>query len=524
MSVRGLVEGMVAAVVLLDEGGTVVASSAAARRMLGDALDGRPLADVALQPEALSAQVRQWASSSNAAPGTFALARDGVVVRGDGRRLMPPEPYQVLVELRLRDEATKEFAALKRSLEELREEMRRRRTLEVRNGRLLLEQEAALKRARRLAKAKDELFSAVSHELRTPLNAIAGWAQLLATPRGPELLHQGVEVIRRNCEQQRSLIDDLVDVSRLESGAMQLRLAPIDVHQITQRAVDQLAHAAATAGVTVTLHKAGPPTPVVADPERLQQVVWNLLSNAIKFTPEGGSVQVEVRREPESVWILVTDTGRGMQPDHAANVFDPFWRGNSASDGLGLGLALVHQLVTLHGGIVTAHSDGEGKGCRFTVRLPDEAAPLTPAAPSDPKVDNRGPRLIGCRVLLVEDHDDARELLAHLLRGEGARVEVAAGVDSGLRHLGRQPYDILVSDLRLVEHGLRSDGCEMLRTLRASDGPNRDVPAIALTAYGGDAERRRTAEAGFARHLVKPVDADVLVQAIMRVLGVSSSA
>lgn len=526
MSVEeALVEGLHEGVVLLELDGTIRAMSSTARALLGLESGYRGhLTSLVAEPTAVASQLSVWATGDAALPAVLTPSATGVALRVDGRRLPGTEPPLLVLRLERRDEAARDFSALRGSLEQLREEMRHRRTLELRNERLLVEQRAATARAERLNQAKGEFLRAVSHELRTPLNAISGWAQLLARPAGAESLARGVEVIQRNCEVQRRLIDDLVDLSRLASGELQLALEQVELMPVVQQAVASLASEAEAAGVDVVAGaEQGVGPMLVADPERLRQVVWNLLSNAIKYTPHGGSVRVHVSCQPGTVVLRVVDTGRGMEPGMAAKVFDPFWQATGRTEGLGMGLALVRQLVELHGGQVAAHSDGPGRGCAFTVRLPEEATAVVEVPTTDRRVSPlHGPRLIGARVLLVEDHDDSRELLARLLEGEAAEVTVCADATCALQHLGRVPFDLVVSDVRLVSQGDQAaelDGCELIEALRRSPGINQQVPAIALTAFGSEADRARTLASGFQQHVLKPVDAAVLVRAAQDLLG-----
>ena len=522
---EALVEGLHEGVVLLEQDGTIRAMSSTARALLGLEAGYRGhLTSLVAEPTAVATQLSLWATCDAALPAVLTPSATGVALRVDGRRLKGAEPALLVLRLERRDEAARDFSALRGSLEQLKEEMRHRRTLELRNQRLLVEQRAATARAERLNQAKDEFLRAVSHELRTPLNAISGWAQLLARPAGAESLARGMEVIQRNCEVQRRLIDDLVDLSRLASGELQLALERVELMPVVQQAVASLASEAEAGGIEVVAEaEEGAPLLLVADPERLRQVVWNLLSNAIKYTPPGGSVRVQASCEPATVVLRVVDTGRGMEPGMAARAFDPFWQATGRTEGLGMGLALVRQLVALHGGQVAAHSEGLGKGCVVTVRLPDEATAVVELPTTDRRISPlHGPRLIGARVLLVEDHDDSRELLARLLESEAAEVTACADATAALQQLGRVPFDLVVSDVLLVSQGDQAaemDGCELMQELRRSPGINQQVPAIALTAFGADTDRARTRAAGFQLHVLKPVDAAALVRAAQDLLG-----
>lgn len=371
-------------------------------------------------------------------------------------------------------------------------------------------------------RVKDEFLSTVSHELRTPLNAILGWTWLLDNGKlDAEGRSRAVATIERNARSQSQIIDDLLDVSRIITGKLRLQVESVDLGQIIDAALDSIRPAADAKEIAIERRLDPAAAQAKGDPQRLQQIVWNLLSNAVKFTPRGGGVEVSLGRWDSQIEIGVSDTGIGIRPDFLGHVFDRFRQADSSSTrahgGLGLGLAIVRHLVELHGGTVEARSGGEGDGSRFLVRLP------VPALAPVPEVDeSRSPHeaaaretgvereLQGVKVLLVDDEADARELMPAVLEQFGARVAVAASAAEALTLLQRSGVDVLVADIGMPEE----DGYSLIGRVRALAGSVRDLPAIALTAYAGDADRRRALEAGFHLHLAKPVEPSELVSAV----------
>jgi signal transduction histidine kinase/ActR/RegA family two-component response regulator len=364
-------------------------------------------------------------------------------------------------------------------------------------------------------RAKDEFLAVLSHELRTPLNAVYGWARMLQSGQlAGAAAERALDVIVRQSNAQVQLIDDLLDVSRVITGKMRLDVRRVDLKSVVENALDAVRPAATAKDIR--LRSALDPLvgPVSGDPDRLQQVVWNLVMNAVKFTPHGGRVEVELERVDTHVEIVVRDTGRGISADVLPFIFDRFRQGDSSTTrahaGLGLGLALAKSLVELHGGTLTAHSEGENKGATFVVRLPaalaepggDRAArghlpALAPAAPS------AAADLAGVRVLVVDDDPEALELATAILVGAGAAVRVSRSAPEGLETLHEWRPHVLVSDIEMPGE----DGYSLIRKVRAlatSDGGH--TPAVALTAYGRMQDRTRSLTAGFSMHVPKPVD------------------
>ncbi len=379
------------------------------------------------------------------------------------------------------------------------------------------------KRAEAASLAKDEFLALVSHELRTPLNAILGWAKLLDGPREPERVEKGLTVIRRNATAQAKLIDDILDVSRIISGKVVIDSRRVELARVIENAVESIRPAATSKRIELVLDIADPETALVADETRLQQVVWNLLSNAVKFTPAGGVVSVSSATTDSSVSIRIADTGNGIESSFLPHVFDRFRQADASTTkrygGLGLGLAIVRHLVELHGGTVTAHSEGEGKGATFEVVLPIRAtrpAERSLAAADDEAATvsrqvREGRPLVGVRVLVVDDVEDTRELVATSLQEAGALVSQAASAREAMTVLESATVDVAVSDIGMPFE----DGYRLVEKIRASAIPSiSELPVVALTAYARDQDKKRALTAGFQEHLAKPVDSDLLVGTI----------
>ena len=368
------------------------------------------------------------------------------------------------------------------------------------------QEHARLEEANRV---KDEFLAIVSHELRTPLNAVLGWAHLLRTPGlDPATSALGLETIERNAKAQAKLIADILDVSRITSGKLQLNLEQVDLAAAIEAAVDSIRPEAEAKGVELALELPSP-CPLTGDAERLQQVVSNLLSNAVKFTPPGGVVNVRLSEGEGTVAFEVVDSGAGISPEFLPHVFDRFRQGDATPSrfhgGLGLGLSIVRTLVALHGGTVNAHSEGLGRGASFAVELPRGSGMAAGGAPeSGSRRAPAGRLLAGLRVLLVEDARDSREFLERALAAHGAEIIAVASAPEAMAALARQP-DILLSDIGLPGE----DGYELIRKVRAQ---LPDLPAIALTAYVAAGDRDRALAAGFQAHAPKPIDVGSLIE------------
>lgn len=394
--------------------------------------------------------------------------------------------------------------------------------------------EEAARRAEEANRVKDEFLATVSHELRTPLNAILGYASLnlSRTLRGsPE--QKAFAVIHRNAEAQAKLIEDILDVSRIITGKMRLDVKRTNLMRLVNEAVDVIRPSAQGKGITLDIvadDVIKSDAVLLGDPERLRQVVWNLLSNAVKFTGANGHVSLAIAREGAALALEVKDTGRGIEPEFLPYVFERFRQADSTTTrrfgGLGLGLAIVRHIVELHGGQVSARSDGPDKGAVFRVVFPAREEPAIPSSPPTPHgwTDRTTPvdtlrgtnarRLEGTRILAVDDDEDARALLYEVLTSEGAIVVTASSAREALQCVEQFRPHMLVSDIGMPGE----DGYSLLRRVRALPGKMRDLPAIALTAYTRPADHERSLEAGFTKHLGKLIDPQHLAKAIAEVL------
>ena len=395
--------------------------------------------------------------------------------------------------------------------------------LAIRNARLLAREQEALAESEAANRSKDEFLATLSHELRTPLTSMLGWVRMLRGARlDPEQTARALETIERNTRLQAKLIDDLLDVSRIVAGKIKVEQQRVDVAAVVGEAVQSLRREAELAGVELEVALASDAGVIIGDVVRLQQIVANLLSNAIKFTPAGGRIWVTLERVGDgSLRLVVRDTGVGIRSDLLSRIFDRFLQGDASRTrgrgGLGLGLAIVRHLVELHGGSITAASEGPGHGATFTVTLPTADTVLRGETPPFTRAQAvHGRPLDGLRVLAVEDHDDSREVIRVALAERGAETVVVGSVDEALAVLEREPIDVLVSDVGMPHR----DGyalVEALRELERTRG-RRPIPAIALTAYAGRDDRERLLAAGFQVHVAKPIDPDVLAETVARAI------
>lgn len=379
-------------------------------------------------------------------------------------------------------------------------------------------------------RVKDEFLATMSHELRTPLTSILGWSRLLDSKQlSDKERERAVHVIQRNAEAQSKLVEDLLDVSRIITGKLKIEFQPVSFAAITDSVINSLRPVIDTKQLQLETSIDLAAGAIQGDPARLQQIVTNLLSNAIKFTPSGGRIEIDLQRRDSRVQLRITDTGVGVAPENLPYIFERFRQVDSsnvrAHGGLGLGLAIVEYLVRQQGGIVMAASEGVGKGATFMVDFPlttsevmssdlasvavfsdDGTAVLqTLELFTDQKLRNR-------RVMVVEDDRDTQELLSTLLRRHGAEVTCVSSGDDAMREIGRAKPDVIISDIGMAGE----NGYDLIRKIRAlgpEDGGH--IPAIALTAYAGAADRRRALLAGFQTHLPKPVEPDDLVAVIL---------
>jgi PAS domain S-box-containing protein len=379
----------------------------------------------------------------------------------------------------------------------------------------------AYRQAAEANRVKDEFLATLSHELRTPLGSIFGWIRMLQAGHldGDRTRH-ALTVMERNCRAQMALISDLLDMSRVVTGRIRLDLRSVDLAEVVRTALDGARPTALAKSIEIAFQPAAGVPRVAADPERMQQVVWNLLSNAVKFTDTGGRVEVGVERADAGARLWVTDTGIGIAPDLLPHIFDAFRQADSSATrthgGLGLGLAIVRQLVELHGGTVAATSDGPGHGTTFTVTLPSAVAHLAQVSARPPApTEVGGQPLAGARIVVVDDDPDSRDLVATVFRGAGAAVAAAESVPEAMRFIVEQRPALVVTDLGMPAHG----GIELIALVRALRDPTlAATPMVALTAYAGSPDEERVRNAGFDVFLTKPVEPAELISAAARAL------
>ena len=377
-------------------------------------------------------------------------------------------------------------------------------------------QQMARVAAEKALRAKDEFLSTVSHEIRNPLNAVLGWTRILLDRKDvdAEVLARALRVIDRNAALQARMIDDLLDVARIASGKLRLEMQTVDLPAVALAAVDVVGPSATAKQIEVRTRLDPKAPPVLGDPQRLQQIIWNLLSNAVKFTDPGGLVEVSVARVGKATRLAVRDTGSGISADFLPFVFERFRQSDASSarrhGGLGLGLALVRELVELHGGTVRAESPGERQGATFTIDLP--TARSTQIGPNSEdrrrEISAEAPSLDGLRLLIVENEADSRELLGVTMMTCGAQVTMASSCEEALDALqqaaaAKNLPHVILSDLGMP----KADGFDLIRKVRslAPDDGGR-VPLVAVTGYVDRYDGRRALEAGFVGHVPKPID------------------
>ncbi|MEH1817830.1 MAG: ATP-binding protein [Nostoc sp.] len=400
--------------------------------------------------------------------------------------------------------------------------------LEERAHLLELEQIARAK-AETANRIKDEFLAVLSHELRTPLNAILGWSKLLQSRRLDQTkTSEALATIERNANLQVQLIEDLLDISRILQGKLTLNITKINLESTILSALETMRLAAETKLIEVNTKFESDVGQIMGDSTRLQQVVWNLLSNAIKFTPRGGKVEVRLEEADGYAQIIVSDTGKGIKADFLPYVFDYFRQADSTSTrnfgGLGLGLAIVRNIIEMHGGIVQADSHGEGKGAIFTVSLPllpDAIPKLTDEQNGLALLAPNSLPLSGIRVLVVDDDTDSRDFVAFVLEQDGAFVIAVSSADEALQTLAEIKLDVLVSDISMPD----IDGYMLItqvRTLTPEKGGQ--IPAIALTAFARNDDQQKALNAGFQMHVPKPLNPEELIAAIIQLMGAKVSA
>jgi signal transduction histidine kinase/ActR/RegA family two-component response regulator len=394
---------------------------------------------------------------------------------------------------------------------------------EEERGQLLLHAERARGEAEAANRIKDEFLATLSHELRTPLTSLLGWSSVLReAKRDEKVLNQGLEAIDRNAKVQAQLIDDLLDVSRIVSGKLNLDVRPLDIASVTRAAINVVQPAADAKSITLDYFSEPGLGAISADSARLHQIIWNLLSNAVKFTPHGGKISIRVERDGTDARVTVKDTGQGIDSEFLPRVFDRFRQADSSTTrsfgGLGLGLAIVRHLVELHGGTVSAESDGLNRGATFSATFPlitDRAEPVAVGQCVEAgSVDINS--LDGLRVLLVDDEAEARQIISTVITRTGGEVRTCKSASEALLKLAEWKPDVILSDIAMPDE----DGysfIQQVRTLPRDKGG--ETPAAALTAYARDVDRRQALAAGYQMHIAKPISASQLVTMIARLAG-----
>lgn len=390
-----------------------------------------------------------------------------------------------------------------------------RKRVEEEREQLLSREHELRQTAEEANRLKDEFLAIMSHELRNPLNVILGYAELLLRAdeiKGLDHLRRMADAVKRNAVAQSKLIRDLLDLSRLRSGKLELNRETVSPVASIENAIETVRMDAESKGIDIEVKAPDDLLFVRADPVRLEQIIWNLLNNSVKFTPRGGRITVRLEEAPDEIVLTVSDNGQGIDSSFLPHIFEIFRQADSgtsrAQSGMGIGLAVVQQLVELHGGSVSAHSEGAGKGATFTIRLPRSMQ--TKSAPSVAVELGIG-TLHGMNVLVVDDSEDTTEMLQHLLEIGGAKVDVATSGFEALQLAREKRFDVVLSDISMP--GM--DGFEFLSKLRELPG-KADLPAIALTGFGRPEDVQRASAEGFYGHLTKPFDIEALGQLLQK--------
>ncbi|MBW4605433.1 MAG: response regulator [Calothrix sp. FI2-JRJ7] len=397
---------------------------------------------------------------------------------------------------------------------------------EVEREELLMREVQARTEAETANLLKDQFLAVLSHEIRSPLNPILGWTKLLKSGKlDAAASARALDTIERNVKLQTQLIDDLLDVSRILRGKINLNFAAVDMSSMIISAIETIELAAQTKNIYIDYvnNISTPFNYVWGDANRIQQILGNLLSNAIKFTPTRGKILIRLERVNSQIQITLSDTGKGITPDFLPYVFDFFRQADNSttrkSGGLGLGLGVVRQLVELHHGTVQVYSAGEGQGATFTVILPAYQVEQVFSESNISTASNSSTSLLGVKILIVDDEADTRELLQLILEQSGATVTIASGATEVLNIIEQVQPDILLSDIAMPQ----TDGYKLIRQIREmapvqSEYKCNQIPAIALTAYASDSDEEKAREAGFQLHLAKPIGPEELVNAITKLL------
>lgn len=419
------------------------------------------------------------------------------------------------------DNSVKQTEAARLHVEELSRYISELQRSEEARGQLLVRAERARAEAEAANRIKDEFLATLSHELRTPLTSLLGWSSVLReSKRDEKVLAQGLDAIDRNARVQAQLIDDLLDVSRIVSGKLNLDVRPLDICSVTRAAINVVRPAADAKGIALDYAAVPGLGAISADSARVHQIIWNLLSNAVKFTPQNGRITIRISRDGSHAKVTVTDTGQGIDREFLPQVFDRFRQADSSTTrsfgGLGLGLAIVRHLVELHGGTVSAESEGAGRGATFTTTFPLLTERADTVSHSGELPSPEVLSLEGLRVLLVDDEPEAREIISTVIGRTGAEVKACISAGEALIKLTEWRPDVILSDIAMPEE----DGYSFINKVRSLPREKGgETPAAALSAYARDEDRRQALAAGFQMHIAKPIGASQLVTMVAKLAG-----
>jgi PAS domain S-box-containing protein len=509
---RMAVEAAPAAMIMVDERGMIVLINALTEQLLGytrQELVGQPIDH--LVPRRLRGRHPEYRAGFLTSPGQrpMGAGRELYALRKDGS--------EVAVEIGLSPVATEDGIFVLAAVSDITE----RKEIEKQHANLLVREQAARADLERASRLKDEFLAVLSHELRTPLNAVLGYTQLLRAGALPaERMGHALDAIQRNAQAQARLVESLLDLSRVMAGKLELNLERLDLFRVVDTALDVIRPEAEARGIALDVTAPSDEITLLGDASRLQQVFWNLLSNAVKFTPRGGRIAVSVIASGDDAVITIADNGQGINAEFLPHVFDRFKQADShkgrSSDGLGLGLALVREMVHAHGGNVVADSPGMDRGSTFTVTLPASMTTAGEALPVDTVTGRETVEsLPELQILIVDDESDVRDLLALLVESRGASAVAVASAAEALDAIEARRPDLLLADLRMPDE----DGYSLIRKLRAREREQHvgRLPAIAVTAYASAADRDQAIAAGYDGHIAKPIDPDVLTRTIAKV-------
>ena len=418
------------------------------------------------------------------------------------------------------------YMVIKRDITPGKQAERQRKRADEDRAELLQRERAARADAENANRLKDEFLATLSHELRTPLNAVIGWSRMLTSGRlDRESSKHALEVIERNAWAQKQIIEDILDVSRVITGKLQLILSPVDLVAVVDAALDAVRPAMEAKEIQIETLIDASLRMVSGDADRLQQVVWNILANAAKFTPNGGRVEISVSQTATHIQMRVKDSGPGIDPAFLPYMFERFRQADGSitrtHGGLGLGLAIVRHLVELHGGTIGVENRNDGPGASFTIRLPMPSGELPAEMLADANASFREAQseqasLRGLQILIVDDERDTLDLVSMEMAQHGAKVTAVTNAEEALKALEQGRFDVLISDIGMP----RTDGYELMRQIRQQEaGKERRIPAVALTAYARVQDRMQAILAGYSTHIAKPVDANELVTVVASLAG-----